>query len=119
MVVQIPRKPEICTTIFYVYSPSVRADAYLLKYFSGFTALPFFSTSKCRCGPVEMPVFPDLAIVCPLNTRCPLLTSDLLRCWYLVVSPLACLTSTYLPLAAGTADCGDHAVCGADDSGAG
>ena len=37
-----------------------------------------------------MPVFPDLAIVCPLNTRCPLLTSDLLRCWYLVVSPLAC-----------------------------
>ncbi len=32
---------------------------------------PGRSTSKCRCGPVELPRLPTFAIRCPADTRCP------------------------------------------------
>ena len=40
-------------------------------YLSGLTLRPFLSTSKCTWGPVERPVEPINAIVCPLATVSP------------------------------------------------
>ena len=44
--------------------------------FNGLTGVPFCRTSKCRCGPVEYPVEPTRATVCPLATVCPSLTNN-------------------------------------------
>lgn len=48
---------------------------YLPRYFSGSTGLPSASNIlKSRCGPVDMPVFPEDAICCPCATVSPTLT---------------------------------------------
>lgn len=45
---------------------------------------PFLRTSKCRCGPLELPVDPIRPSSCPLVTFCPLTTYSLLQCAYSV-----------------------------------
>lgn len=42
----------------------------------GSTWAPFFSTSKCRCGPVECPEDPINATSCPLLTMSPSFTNN-------------------------------------------
>ena len=57
------------------------------RYFSGFTCAPLIMISKCRCGPVLRPVLPLRAIFSFWSTFCPVDTSILLRCAYLVCLP--------------------------------
>ena len=52
--------------------PQCAAD----KYWAGLTVLPFITSSKCTCGPVERPVEPIRAIGWPLITRSPGFTSS-------------------------------------------
>ena len=37
----------------------------------GSIRVPFRRTSKCKCGPVLLPVLPTSAICCPATTLCP------------------------------------------------
>jgi transcription-repair coupling factor (superfamily II helicase) len=46
---------------------------------AGFWGTPCSSTSKCRCGPVERPVLPTSAMICPRRTMSPGLTSERFR----------------------------------------
>ena len=51
------------------------------SHFSGSTFSPLGKvTSKCRCGPVEFPRFPTVAICCPALTRSPTATRLPLLC---------------------------------------
>ena len=38
------------------------------------------STTKCRCGPLEKPVLPELAMYSPRATRCPICTRTVSSC---------------------------------------
>ena len=69
---------------------------YLPRYGKGLTRLPLTRTSKCRCGPVTLPVEPILPIRCPAETESPADTRSEPRCiWaYNVESPLPWLMIT-------------------------
>src|ERR1043165_4775697 len=58
----------------------------------------FRCTSKCRCGPDELPEVPLIPIGCPATTFWPMNTSGFTSMWqYRVTTPAACVTSTYQP----------------------
>ena len=44
-------------------------------------------TSKCKCGPVDLPVFPTKAIISPCFTCCPFFTNIFSMCIYKVDTP--------------------------------
>src|SRR5690606_9790005 len=46
----------------------------------GSTGTPAGATTRCRCGPVELPVEPTAATGCPIWTRSPTATSTRERC---------------------------------------
>ena len=48
-----------------------------LLYRSGSTETPFTWYSKCRWGPVDLPVLPTVAMVCPASTVSPVFTRRL------------------------------------------
>ena len=56
-----------------------------VKYCCGSTFSSFTCTSKCRCGPVELPVLPESAICSPLATISPTATSSSELCAYSVL----------------------------------
>lgn len=56
-----------------------------VKYCCGSTFSSFTCTSKCRCGPVELPVLPESAICSPLATTSPTETSSSELCAYSVL----------------------------------
>ncbi len=58
---------------------------------------PFSHTSKCRCGPVELPRLPMVAISSPAATRWPCCTRISLTCPYTVMVPSSCCTRTHRP----------------------
>src|SRR5690625_1550910 len=47
---------------------------------SGSTGRPPVQVSKCKCGPVELPVLPDRAIAAPLATVSPTLANKRDKC---------------------------------------
>ena len=47
-----------------------------MRYCAGSTGVEPLRISKCSCGAVTLPVWPDLAITCPRFTSSPRLTSD-------------------------------------------
>ena len=55
---------EICTKVWLI------KESYYFEevYFIGFIGIPFFTISKCTCGPVALPVLPIRAIAWPLST---------------------------------------------------
>ena len=59
--------------------------------------LPFTLISKCKCGPVELPVEPTSAITSPALTSVPALTYILFVCAYQVSTPFPWSTFTKLP----------------------
>lgn len=50
---------SLCIRIDFPVSPVANLYFLHLKYPSGSTYSPFILTPKCKCGPVELPVFPD------------------------------------------------------------
>src|SRR5699024_8325858 len=58
---------------------------------------PFCQISKCRCGPVDWPRLPIVAICCPAFTCCPELTSASLMWPYTETLPSSCWIRTHLP----------------------
>lgn len=56
-----------------------------VRYCCGSTFSSFTCTSKCRCGPVELPVLPESAICSPLATISPTATSSSELCAYSVL----------------------------------
>src|SRR5204863_7430960 len=59
---------------------------------------PLRCTSKCRCGPDELPVVPTTPMTCPGATIWPTVTSGMRSWWqYLVMMLSACLISRYHP----------------------
>lgn len=56
-----------------------------VRYCCGSTFSSFTCTSKCRCGPVELPVLPESAICSPLATTSPTETSSSELCAYSVL----------------------------------
>ena len=60
-----PVEPNIANCLFFM-------DYQKAIYSSGFTGLPLYHNSKCRCGPVDnSPVFPTRAIASPATTWSP------------------------------------------------
>src|SRR5271170_3136339 len=51
-----------------------RPDQAPLRYWEGSTGVEPLRISKCNCGEVTLPVWPDLAITCPRFTGSPRLT---------------------------------------------
>ena len=63
------RKPQVFTPAVFLYYDL------LLRYISGSTGFPLVSRIlKSRCGPVDIPVEPTLAICCPCPTVSPTFT---------------------------------------------
>ena len=58
---------------------------------------PLTLISKCKCGPVEFPVEPTVAIISPASTFCPAVTYILLVWAYQVSTPLPWSIFTKLP----------------------
>lgn len=54
-------------------------------------------TSKCRCGPVLLPVEPERAMRWPATTRCPAFTLSAERWPYWLYLPSACRITTSYP----------------------
>ena len=63
----------------------------------GSTVLPLRRSSKCRCGPVALPVSPRSPTRLPWSTVWPMPTFTVWRCPYSVDSPLPWSTTTYRP----------------------
>ena len=63
----------------------------------GSSGSSLYSIWKCRCGPVEFPVFPDKAINCPFSTTSPTDTFNSLLCIYLLVYPFPWSISIQFP----------------------
>ena len=65
--------------VFFPFNSGIR-DA-------GSIALEPFQISKCRCGPVDLPVLPERPIYLPGPTDCPFDTPIVDRCMYLLSYP--------------------------------
>src|SRR5581483_3761189 len=68
-----------------------------VRYCIGSTGVVPLRTSKCSCGELTLPVWPDFAITCPRLIESPRFTRSSLACAYAVTSPLEWRTSTRLP----------------------
>ena len=59
--------------------------------------VPFTLISKCKCGPVEFPVEPTVAIACPCATVWPCVTPIVLQWAYKVSMPFPWEIFTQFP----------------------